>query len=423
MNVLLLSPATNNIGETYTLGEYAKELIREGNKCRFIAPELGKRYLQSMGFSPDDILVCPRIHNQKDTNRNHTVFIDFIRESKPQFAIVADWHEYHGPGISNNNSYSLEWLGDDIKLGSFDHFGYAPNGMAAELFMNGEKKEKIIPPLPDRFSFVIRPCPQHKNNLQQKGSTYYWGMDRTRSRGLYNTVPADNKTIKILLPIGFWQESGINRITQKCGLNIDYYNQIFIPVIIDALLHIGHKFQLYVVAYGNKKLTQTKIGNVDITYMPPLSHRKFNIYLDCCDILLTDNFISSNIGKTLTRNIISIALWNSFEVNALIKKIQQYPEHLSTLLYSMVQRNLLSPFISFPLGLNLLPEINNDKNPFLSCFIFQELFDRDGLIAALEKVIHSFEKRANITQAKDQYMENNYKLFTASEILNNAALR
>jgi hypothetical protein len=419
MNILLFSSATNNIGETYSLSRFAKELIDDGHICQFVAPALGKNYLLSMGFKERGILHLPPIKGKEDKYQNYLTFKTFTQAFKFDFAIVADWYEYGSDGMSADNSYSIYWPEENVKFGTFDHFGYDPSGSIIELFRNGFKIERQIKAIPERFSFIIRPCPHHDNSCIKKDNIYFWALNKTVGNST-STHPVNllgQVPIRILFPIGFWQEYAINKACKLHGLNTIYYYDVLIPMLQRILEDLDLPFILYVVSQSVKTSYKVQLNKVETIFLPPQSHKNFTTYLDNCDILFSDNLISSNIGKALDRPIIPIVFQNAYSSHRLLEKINQFSLQIRLPLQMILNQGIIPAFKSFPTGFNDIPEITRPSNKFMSCFVTAELFDIDDLKNVIGCIIKDEAKRREIREAKTKYRNKNRLLLTASQIL------
>ena len=419
MNILLFSNAMTNIGETYSLGRFAKELLGEGHNCQFITTTLGKNYLLSMGFKEKDILNLPRMKEQEDKHKNYLTFKSFTKALKYDFAIFADWSEYGTDGISSENSYSIRWLDENVKFGTFDHFGYAPSGIIQQIFRNGFEVEQKIKDVPKRFSFIIRPCPHHDNSNRKKDNIYFWALNNMIDNSI-STPPINllgKNPIRILFPISFWQEYTINKACTLRGLETIYYYDILIPLLQSIFNDLGLPFILYVISRSVSTSYKVQVNKVETVFLPPQSHEKFTSYLDNCDLLFSDNLMSSNIGKALDRPIIPVVFQNTFDSQSLLERIYQFPSQIRSSLQMILNQRIIPPFKLFPTGFNDIPEITHPDNKFLSCFLTTELFDIEHLKNVIDYVIQDEEKRLEIWDAKTKYRHKNRLLLTAHQIL------
>ncbi|NOU18132.1 MAG: hypothetical protein HOO91_11310 [Bacteroidales bacterium] len=424
MKVLFCSPAINALGETYTIANFALELMNKGHECYFLAPLLGKRYLLTFGFSEHLILVLKgSIKEDKELLKNNKVIFDaFLDKVSPDFVIVADWHEFKPNGNSNNNSYNIHWFNDKIKLGTFDHFGFAPKGIKLDLFINGYKTDKLIPPT-NQFSFIIRPCPHHNNLKKNEDKIFYWAIIKDKFD--YSTTHkegfrkySDSHNIQIFHPIGLWQERAIDKIFLNSKINKDYYADIFLPIMFNYLTDLNEEISYIVISGKVKQETKTKYRNINITWKPPIGNSEFMQHLFASDILITDNLMSSNIGKAAYGNVIPIVFTNSmtFDKKNNLHCNFELTDNIREKISVLVDHKLLFPYKAFPMGLNEIEEMY-DNNPFTSCFIMLELFDEVSSKELFYKLIKEKSLSEEIQSKQKQYVEFNKKLLTAEEIL------
>jgi len=261
MNVLLCSTGINSLGETFTLALFGKELMSFGHHCFFIAPKLGKDYLLTFGFTEDQILVLPndnKTNNCFDCDTNRNILQQFAKKISPKYIIVADWHHYKEDGYSNNNTYSIHWFDKNIPMGTFDHVGFAPEGkivkqdeiaQAIELKAKRDFQEKEFPPMHDRFSFIIRPCPHHDNTKQFDKNIFYWGIYKNKlEKNVSNIAQIRNKyglnenSKLIFHAIGLWQERVIDKLFEELNIDYNYYEETFFPILLHYLSNVDENF-------------------------------------------------------------------------------------------------------------------------------------------------------------------------------------
>jgi hypothetical protein len=438
MHVLFCTTGTSALGESFTVANFANELIGNGHRCFFIAPSLGKKYLLSFGFNEDCFLDLPSVDNENGNNsleENKKRFEKFLKEVKPDFVIVADWHHFKDDGLSINDTYSLYWIDKNIPMGTFDHVGFAPEGkecfqelrkFSSQVILNFHMKK--FPPLPERISFIIRPCPHHNNLINNnlinnKNNIYNWPIFKNKYeknghpekfRKTYNL----KDEVIILNPIGMWQERAIEKMFQIFHIKGNYYLDIFLPIIFNVLDKINKNFVYVVITANIKKEEIIKYKNITLIKRPPLRHELFMENLVASNIFITDNLISSNMGKAVFSNILPIAFKNTTYLDKKLSFVSSFPvnKFISEKISMLTDCSLVFPFRSFPAGLEELEDMYKD-NPFTNCFIEQELFNEESNIQLFEKLCNSDDYKNHIITAQNNYIENNAKLLSAEEIL------
>lgn len=426
MNILFLTTGTNALGETFTAAIFAQQLFVAGHKCFFIAPKLGASYLKTFGFEPDSILVLP---TQKDIPENFSIFNnrpildEFVNRISPDFIISADWHHFKPNGVSTNDTYSIYWFDERIKMGTFDHLGFAPGGVEIELYDELKFEPKVFPPLQERYSFIIRPCPHHVNDQMCQENIFYWSIYRDKliadpeiRKSINDQYDAQNSKI-IFQTIGLWQQRIIEKYFKRKDIDCDYYFDIFLPIMFKYLDNIDHEI-LYVVVSGNtKKEIISKFGHIKLVTKPPLKHTLFMELLLASDIFMTDNLMSSNLGKAVYGNVIPISYWNSVEDNddAFISSFPLTP-FVEEKLQILRDVKLIFPYSTFPVGFNELTDLYKN-NPFGDAFIRQELFNHDSNVQLYKALLDGTRLTNQIVTAQNSYIEKSEKLLNAEQIL------
>ncbi len=426
MKIIFCSTAINALGETYSIATFALELIKKGHECYFIAPVLGKRYLLTFGFDEKNILVLKGSlrEDKQILKTNYTLFSDYLNGICPDCVIVADWHEFKPNGNSNNNSYSIHWFSKSIPLGTFDHYGFAPEGEKLELFINGYKTEKIITPTYELYSFIIRPSPPHEDNTITENNVHYWYYNNLKeSRNGYNKQElkfeiTGSLNRLILHPIGLWQERASERIFKRLEIKENYYKDIFLPIIFHYLSKFEETFTYVIVSGSVKKEKKEKFNNINIIWKPPLGNKEFTNLLKSSDLLFTDNLMSSNISKALFYNVLPIVFVSSVRQENDEKIISKFEiaDNFKKKTDLLLKRNILFPYVSFPMGLNEILK-NYKDNSFSSCFLKTELLD-DASTSNMLKQVFSDNKLLNeIIENQKGYIKKKRSLPDAENIL------
>jgi hypothetical protein len=423
MRVIFCVSSIGALGETYSTALFANQLLEQGHECFFILSKLGSEYLKTFGFKTQCMYILPSGNvGKKDLNENYKLFSAFVSQVSPDFVVVVDWHQFDEEGFTYNYSYSINWFDDNVKIGTLDHFGFAPQGKEVKVHENFETGNKIFSPLPGRYSFIIRPCPHHDNALRQTENVFYWSLFKEKFSSERDTdVLRKQFSLRgskiILHPIGFWQQRILEREFQKSGIKCDYYFDVLLPIIYDYISQSCID-ATYIIISGNiKKEVKSFYKNIEIISKPPLSNELYTSLLLVSDIFITDNLMSSNLGKAVFAKKIPIVFKNSF--NQLLDKA--YPGFGSTPLikekFSFLEKNkLLFPYLSFPLGFNELKDMYQN-NSFSSTFFHQELFDELSNLQLFSDLFNNKEAGSSISNFQDQYINNNRKLFLAHEIL------
>jgi len=425
MRTLFCTTGTAALGETFTAAQFAKELLSQGHECYFIAPKLGSEYLQTLGFGISSILVLP---SKKDIgldftkNHNYIQFTNFLKSINPDFIIVADWWHFKENGDSPNITYSLDWLNSNIKLGTFDHLGFAPQGIKRR-FEKLPFQINNYPPLPERYSFIIRPCPHHDNINLTENNIYYWSIyndklkidSRQREDVLYKYNGSDK--VVIIHPVGIWQQKLIEGIFKVNNIEVDFYYDLFMKLMFNILSKFDNNILYFFISGTVKEESVTRYNNITLIKKPPLKHDVFMDYLAASDIFITDNISSSNLSKAIFNNKIAIVYKNSLNMQTDLSK-HSYVQSLELLniINLLKNNNLLFPYLSFPIGLNELEDMYIN-NTFSSTFIQQELFDLDGNYKLFDNIFNNESFRDKLTIKQNKYISNNSKLLSAEEIL------
>lgn len=443
MRVLLCSTGINALGETFTLAIFAQELSKDGVDCYFIAPQLGRNYLLTFGFSEEKVLLMKGTkfkdtekQKNKILNENYRLLKEYVCKIHPNLIIVGDWHHYNQYGTSNNNSYSLVWFDDRIPFVSFDHIGFAPEGKKVgqnEIFHKLQRKTqcdffvKDYIPLSDRYSAVIRPCPHHDNSILRANNYFNWGIFREEIpkinyfKKLVLTEFNCNKNSKIIFqPIGLWQEKVMAVVANQAGIRLgyDYYFQTYIPLISNYLSKVSEKV-LYILISGNvHREIIYKQDALKVIILPPQKHNTFMKYLNASDIFVTDNLMSSNLGKAVFNKTPSLTLRNSIyrESNDSLNSAFVLTEKVKDIISLLYEKDILFPYYCFPLG---LCEIGcmYENNTFTSCFDIAEIYNEKECSEAFCNLLFNQEHRVKQINKQSEYITRNNKLMSAYDII------
>ena len=427
MHVLFCSSGINSLGETLSLASFAKELISCGHQCSFIAPVLAKNYLLTFGFNSNSILTLQsrdKIVENSSENQNYNLFKEFMKVVSPDIVLSSDWHGFSKDDIFTNKSFSIEWISDKILMGTFDHYAYAPFGKQSTLTTCTNVIKRIYEPVPERYSFIIRPCPHNKNLNQFENNIYYWGIFKgklIRNIGLGKSIRKKNtikKTKVVFQPVGFWQELEINKIFRENNIDCCYYSDIFLPLMLDYLSNIDHEIQYYFISGKYKEVKKSRHGNVTLIEKPPLPNQEYNDLLSVSDIFICDNIINASLGKAVFGNIIpivfknSVTINNTLNLNASFKIEDDVVDKISIL----IKKKLIYPYKIFPNGFNDISEMYLSNN-FHQCFLEQEIFDKKGTIELLYKSLDDLSFKKNIITDQNNYIGYNTALMSAEQIL------
>ncbi len=433
MNILFCSTGINALGETFTLALYAQELVRSGHNCFFIAPKLGKEYLKTFGFADENILVLKNNKvSRKDLilDENRIVLKEFEKKASPDYILVADWHHYKKDGMSNNNTYSIYWFNEKTPIGTFDHVGFAPHGRSVKqdqisnVVIKRDFQEKEFPPLQDRFSFIIRPCPHHNNEKTNSNNIYYWGIYKQRigkeigNNKILSKYNIDNKSKIVFQPIGLWQERVIDKVFEEIDVQHNYYEETLFPILKYYLSHVNAHITYIVISGKLKSEVVRKYKNVTFIKIPPLKHDDFMSLLINSDLFVTDNLMSSNLGKAVFGNIVPLVFKNSMQASINKTKLGfQVSDFMQDKIIFLEQNNLLFRYRCFPIGLNELEDMYQN-NQFANCFVESEFFDEGNNITLLNDLLLNNEIPNQIKEMQNKYINNNSNLYSAEEILN-----
>jgi len=425
MRILFSTTGTNALGESYTAACFAKQLMKSGHQCFFIAPKLGFEYIKTFGFTDESIVTFPSRKELDPTFRmeeNYDDFKQFVNKASPDIVLVGDWHHFQENGNAPNDAYSLYWFDDKIKIGTFDHIGFTPNGkMTVMLYKCGDFLNKKFIALSDRYSFVIRPCPHHTNISPKQGNVYYWGIfeqkvqtDFESNKAILKQYEASDSLV-IFHPIGFWQQRIIQKVFENKNIREDYYFDIMLPLIYDYLAKTGMKVTYFIISGETKNEVKRVHKNIQIIMKPPLKNELFMNYLGVSDVFITDNIMSSNLGKAVFANKIPIVYKNSLDLRNNLPASFQLSDGVRGRISSMIDAGLIFPHLSFPIGFEELNEMYQN-NLFSSAFIQQEIYNEDANVKLFNEIAEGKQYK-DLTSYQNKYMEANKNLLSAEEIL------
>jgi hypothetical protein len=432
MRVLIFANGFNALGEAFTLALFAQELISQGHSCCFFAPKLARDYLLTFGFNGNDIHSLPAVSKDKRSKNdiNYKVFKQIVDGFKPDIAVVADWHLYNRNGMAINGSYSIYWLDDIIPIVTFDHLGFAPQGLnVGESEISKKLKDKTLYscflseyiPMSDRYSHIIKPCPHHSNLFQKDNISSFWGIykDSIEKNGTSRDFFYNSKVI--FQPIGLWQERAVSEACKReLDVEYDYYQETLIPIIIQYLTVLDNNITYILISGKIKEQITFKKGKIKVIILPPVKHSEFMLYLQSADLFITDNLMSSSLGKAVFCKVPSLTLRSTVYVkdDGQIQVPYQLSPTMNENLSLMKEYGLLYPFYCFPLGLCELEKTYTGNN-FTSCFDIAEVYNEEECIDYLHKLLYDEQYIRKKQEIQQEYILQNRKLMSATDILKN----
>lgn len=408
MKAIFIAPGGMGSGEMITAMTVAQQLIEKGVKCSFATLKSGAQFLQGKKF--DTFIFGP------DKKKNILRFQDYIKKYSPNIIIFADYYLFH----IDKNLRKFLWFGflEDLNIPilSFDNLGLGRTYPSVPFIISPEcfpsRKYKIDFAVPSWVKSIISPCPPFtpcKRKDLQFGRIY----DTKKLTRYHNEGP-----IKIVWPIPKW--SLINTALDKTLDKTPYYYMVA-SLLMWYLKNLNAKIELFCIspqsAFFSRCLIPSKIRLHLYHFLPP---DQYITLLSSSDLLVTDNIISSTIGKAVLANIPVILLTNSLKIfkNGDEIKILN-PKGFSLIpefkeLMRIVIKNLEQIYGQY--FYTLCDRIYKDSL-FVDTFLQAEMFDAQGTKEIFQNVLFNTEFKENLKAKQNIYIKKISNIPTMSELV------
>lgn len=394
-------------GELTTAINVAEQLKREDIDISFITTKSGKKFIHKKF----DTYIF-----SKNKLKNITWMQNFFARRSTDLLIIADYYLFH---IDRNVSKSLwmGWLKDtNIPVISFDNFGLGRNYPSVPYISFPERlpprKYKIEFKVPAWIKYLITPCPPFSGRNENKGILYGKLYDIKK-------IPRrekNEKMLQIFFPIPKWAlgyaETSNNR----------YYSILF-SILMRYLKDLGSKVNLICIAPLSSFIYNEPVPkNVKVRFYRFLPPEIYTRYLLSSDLLITDNILSSTIGKAVLGNVPVMVLKNSVRVDKKNEKVE-----LTSPLNFKINPNFEPMIREYPslthakFFYSIYKEIHKD-DLFGQTFIEAEIFDETKTKELIKKILLDDDFKEGLRLKQRKYIKRISKLPTMAKLISDMVM-
>ena len=343
MRVLFVTPSDISSGEAITALHMGESIIRNGGVVSFLASEFTAAFLR--GPFPRSI-----VEFVDDLEQNRKIWDRSIKEFRPDAVVFADYpllffSSGASPLADEAWVSSLEDL--DATITTLDHLGYAQQQMTVYFGPPHLSFQcETTPALPNQMHILL-PCPlQEPDPVPGRSGVpfRYWTAlspmevcDRRKLRLEY--LNNDNDLLILhSTPNWAWQFAG------RFGL--PHYS--FLTELLEYYL-AGLSCSVTVVSVNKGDLLlQSRQENIRIVNLEMLPKDKYEQLIQSCDLMITDNCVSTSLGKAVCSQRPCAVIRNSYSLAELVGRAD---ETLRQMIMRMERSRLGSifPYEVFPI--------------------------------------------------------------------------
>lgn len=342
MRLLCIAPCAISTGEALTALATAQRIVSQGGSCTAaLLPSLAGIAAVFPG-QVTDLTFDPLL--------NESLIANLEDEFQPDIVLLAD-----APNLDFSNSvapFPDYWLATKVERSlcpwvTFDHLGYA---QAAVLMPFGPPHRCLfsnqIREIPSGMSILI-PCPMGPPLVDPelqgepiRVCDVSSGVDHLRKEKARERLGFSSNSYHILHVVPRW--SGY--IADLLGLP---YYRFLSRILVKHLEGIGKPVQLLSLNHGSL-LETMETNDISIVNLPSVKSGRFEDLLAAADLLITENGISSTIGKAICLGTPVATLKNSF--GPLVAVERASPSLRSVLLSMEAQcSGAIFPFVVYPI--------------------------------------------------------------------------
>lgn len=388
-NILFIAAGDFGFGETTLALNFMNRLSKEKFTACFILAKSHEMLITNK-FSFPYTMFYPTA-----TALNKLLFKNLTLKYPPSLIILSDIFTF----IDNEWSTGVTW--DDLcnlhcPIASIDIYDVKSTNFKLDM-MNGVIKN--VPYLINDLDFLIKPCPIN-NPLSGSPESMFSTIDKIDTSRNHEKVRQQfgipKETFIIFTAHGFWEEL-IIKLDRKRKWN--FYSVI--PELVKShVIKMENIFWINVTPNVQEGLI--KIPNGCIYNISQIPEKQYDFLLSGTDLFITTNLISNTLWKSISMNVPSLLLHNSYSANS----IEELRENTNFNITSSV-KNILNnsfpakPYWVFPIGLrSFLNHIVID-NPYMDTFQMAEIFDEQSMLMKSQNASDkNYKKELNIIVQK-----------------------
>jgi hypothetical protein len=412
IRALFVTPSLVGSGEAVTAAAMARDLVRCGGEVAFLASPATAPLLAGAG--PDD-----PIELGHELLRNRALWDDLLATFDPTAVVFADYallfFEGATPPLADDDWAAS--LGDiEAAMVTLDHVGYAQR---AQLVFFGpphlSTHATAIPDLPAAME-VLLPCPINEPGPVEGrlGTPFQYLASPTRPSKAERDVVRERylgpgRDTLVLHAAPAWAAS----IAAQLGL--PYFE--FWPALVDEQLGDAAD-RVTVVSVNHGELLPTGKSRVRVVNQAPLPPEDFDALLLSADLLVTENKISTTLGRAVLASVPSVHFANPHRLGEVL---HQPPNPIREIALEMARQmpGAVYPWEVFPIWSRAdLEELGVFRNnTFAATFKTCAVFDATEGRACLGSFITDEAARAELASEQERYAAAAARLPTPAAVL------
>lgn len=413
MKVLFVTPNSYGSGEAITALHMGMQLAQLGHEIRYFADGFTSAFLGAALESRVDEM-------SDDPRENVTRWHHLLQAYKPRVIVFADYPLLFLSGrwrtlLQPDHGTLLATV--DSELITLDHLGMAQGPMTLsfgpphlELF------QSQLPALPERMK-VLLPCPVQRpaqvstaRGLPFRYSDPPFALAQARRREIRQRFLSSEDELMVFHSAPSWAVQFCRRHRLP---NYAYLTRLF-----ETLLARVPRPVAVVSVNGCSLMLPPSSSRIRVINLGRLRPTEYEELLFSSDLMITDNRVSSSLGKAVCGLIPCVALRNSHRLPELLERAD---EPTRALLLEMEHHRLgcVFPFEVFPIwsreDLDALGVFS--ENPFEACVVTLEMYGGEDTRRAFEQLLTDPAYREKLRAQQLHYISLIRRLATSGEAL------
>ena len=396
MQVLCVAPVAEATGETLTAISAAQDLVDNGHSVAWLVSP------RADALVPQALRAGPVLRLSRDRQQNLAIWKLVVGTPPPDLVVFADYPMFFLSGTACplwDREQEAEFIGDIALSGravTFDHIGLTQ--LTSELRLGPAPFEELLTPsaLPVGMR-VLLPCPLHEPQRVEDrlgircrgrpGAPSLTESERATVRDLFQRSNQDHNIVLHAVPGWACQ------LARMLGSN-------FHRELVRGLIDVLPDNSTIVSVNDGSLLPPSHRETVGVVNRSPLSATAFDALLGSVDLFVTDNPISTSLGRAVSSNVAS-AVVNSWGDDGDVT-------HHDGAEYDL--------FPIFPRGelQKLCVSQNNSAN---ECFIRLDLTDRETARDTIGELLTSSPTQQRMSEARHRYNAAVQRLPSAGEAI------
>lgn len=396
--IMFVTPSELSSGEGVTVLQMCLTLTRAGHDVLVLASPFTARIL------------APRLTGRvrelgPDADINERIWQHALHVFRPHTVVFADYPLLHfssgvSPLLTDAWLASLSSL--DAELVTLDHLGYAQRAMQMHFGPPHLSLHSECTPVPMDRMRVLRPCPMNAPNADASrlGTPFRFATTvRTSS-------PKERKKTRLAYTAG--TSHLVVHTTPNWAWRIAEDWQLphypLLDRVLEQLFGTVERAVTVISVNNGTLLAERDTPTLTIRNSGQLQHHEYEALLDAADLLVTDNAISSTIGRVALAGVPAVNLRNR---RGLLDIVRGNDTAARQLAYAMEAARLGSvfPFDVYPIwnesDVSMLGLLRN--NPVMECVTPVEIYGGASSAECMRATLEDETTRAAITQRQRAY--------------------